>query len=95
MATPKKTTAITLEMAVGDAVFLKIAKMAHANNLTFNEQINKIVEDAVASIDRPAVAVPAPPLSGNRDAVERAARPWAAAVPVPASPFGFAARPPQ
>jgi len=61
MATPKKTTAITLEMAVGDAVFLKIAKMAHANNLTFNEQINKIVEDAVGSIDRPAVAVPAPP----------------------------------
>lgn len=54
MATPKKTTAITLEMAVGDATFLKIAKMAHANNLTFNEQINKIVQDAIAAMDRPA-----------------------------------------
>ena len=58
MATPKKTTGITLEMAVGDAVFLKIAKMAHSNNLTFNEQINKIVQDAVNALDRPAVAVP-------------------------------------
>jgi hypothetical protein len=46
-------------MAVGDAVFLKIAKMAHANNLTFNEQINRIVQEAVAGLDRP-VAVPAP-----------------------------------
>lgn len=59
MATPKKTTTISLEMAVGDAVFLKIAKMAHANNLTFNEQINRIVQEAVAGLDR-AVAVPAP-----------------------------------
>jgi hypothetical protein len=59
MATPKKTTSISLEMAVGDAVFLKIAKMAHANNLTFNEQINRIVQDAVAALDRP-VAVPTP-----------------------------------
>jgi hypothetical protein len=61
MATPKKTTTISLEMSVGDAVFLKIAKMAHNNNLTFNEQINKIVQDAVNSLDRPAVAVPAQP----------------------------------
>lgn len=60
MATPKKTTAITLEMSVGDAAFLKIAKMAHANNLTFNEQINKIVQDAVHALDKPTVAVPAP-----------------------------------
>jgi hypothetical protein len=59
MATPKKTTSISLEMAVGDAVFLKIAKMAHANNLTFNEQINRIVQEAVAGLDRP-VAVPTP-----------------------------------
>ena len=58
MATPKKTTSITLEMAVGDSTFLKIAKMAHANNMTFNEQINKIVVDAIAAMDRP-VAVPA------------------------------------
>lgn len=58
MATPKKTTAITLEMAVGDAVFLKIAKMAHANNLTFNEQINKIVQDAVAELDKPKAPSP-------------------------------------
>jgi hypothetical protein len=61
MATPKKTTTISLEMSVGDAVFLKIAKMAHNNNLTFNEQINKIVQDAVNALDRPAVAVPAQP----------------------------------
>lgn len=58
MSTPKKTTAITLEMAVGDAVFLKIAKMAHQNNLTFNEQINRIVQDAVLEHGKPSTAVP-------------------------------------
>lgn len=54
MATAKKTTAISLDMQVGDATFLKIAKMAHANNMTFNEQINKIVQDAIAGMDKPA-----------------------------------------
>lgn len=58
MATPKKTTTITLEMAVGDATFLKIAKMAHANNLTFNDQINKIVQDAIGAMDRPQASQP-------------------------------------
>jgi len=60
MATPKKTTSITLDMNIGDAAFLKIAKSAHAHNRTFNEEINAIVQSAVANIDRPAVAVPAP-----------------------------------
>jgi len=61
MSTPKKTTQITLDMTIGDAQFLRIAKMAHANNMTFNEQINRIVQDAVAGLDRPvAVPVPAP-----------------------------------
>lgn len=54
MATPKKTTTISLDMQVGDTTFLKIAKMAHSNNMTFNEQINKIVQDAIASMDKPA-----------------------------------------
>jgi hypothetical protein len=58
MSTPKKTTSITLDMNIGDAAFLKIAKAAHANNRTFNDQINRIVADAVANLDRPAVAVP-------------------------------------
>ncbi len=58
MSTPKKTTAISLEMAVGDATFLKIAKMAHGNNLTFNEQINKIVQDAIAAMDKPSASAP-------------------------------------
>ena len=60
MSTPKKTTQITLDMNIGDAAFLKIAKAAHANNLTFNEQINRIVQEAVSGIDKPRVAVPAP-----------------------------------
>ena len=60
MATPKKTTSITLDMNIGDAAFLKIAKAAHAHNRTFNEEINAIVQNAVANLDRPAVAVPAP-----------------------------------
>ena len=55
MATPKKTTPVTLDMQIGDAVFMKIAKMAHGNNLTFNEQINKIVQDAITNFDKPAV----------------------------------------
>jgi len=63
MATPKKTTTISLDMQVGDAVFLKIAKMAHANNLTFNEQINVIVQNAVQTFDSRAVTVPAPAVS--------------------------------
>lgn len=54
MATPKKTTPVTLDMQIGDAVFMKIAKMAHANNMTFNEQVNKIVQDAIANFDKPA-----------------------------------------
>jgi hypothetical protein len=53
MATPKKSTPVTLDMQIGDAVFMKIAKMAHANNMTFNEQINKIVQDAIANFDKP------------------------------------------
>jgi len=61
MSTPKKTTSITLDMNIGDAAFLKIAKAAHANNRTFNDQINRIVADAVANLDRPAVAVPTIP----------------------------------
>lgn len=52
MASAKKpkTTQITLDMAIGDALFLKIAKLAHTSNLTFNEQINKIISDAVHAI---------------------------------------------
>lgn len=53
MATPKKATQITLEMAVGDSMFLKIAKMAHSNNMTFNEQINELLTDAVNNLDSP------------------------------------------
>jgi hypothetical protein len=83
MATPKKTTTISLEMSVGDAVFLKIAKMAHANNMTFNEQINKIVQDAVNSLDRPAVAVPASLNIRKASEIE----------PYEPKPFGFAAKP--
>jgi hypothetical protein len=83
MATPKKTTTISLEMSVGDAVFLKIAKMAHNNNLTFNEQINKIVQDAVNSLDRPAVAVPASLTIRKASEIE----------PYEPKPNGFAAKP--
>ena len=47
MATPKKTTSISLDMQVGDATFLKIAKLAHANDCTFNQMVNDLLVDAV------------------------------------------------
>ena len=47
MATPKKTTTVTLDMQVGDATFLKIAKLAHTRDCTFNEMVNKLLVDAV------------------------------------------------
>jgi hypothetical protein len=47
MATPKKTTTVTLDMQVGDATFLKIAKLAHSHDCTFNEMVNKLLVDAV------------------------------------------------
>jgi hypothetical protein len=83
MATPKKTTTISLDMSIGDSAFLKIAKMAHANNMTFNEQINKIVQDAVNALDRPAVAVPASLNIRKASEIE----------PYEPKPFGFAAKP--
>jgi len=60
MATPKKSTPVTLDMQIGDAVFMKIAKMAHSNNMTFNEQINRIVQDAIANFDKPQQTQQAP-----------------------------------
>jgi hypothetical protein len=83
MSTPKKTTQITLDMNIGDAQFLRIAKMAHANNMTFNEQINQIVQSAVAGLDRPAVAVPASLNIRKASEIE----------PYEPKPFGFAAKP--
>jgi hypothetical protein len=47
MATPKKTTTISLDMQVGDATFLKIAKLAHANDCTFNQMVNDLLVDAI------------------------------------------------
>ena len=47
MATPKKTTSISLDMQVGDSTFLKIAKLAHANDCTFNQMVNDLLVDAV------------------------------------------------
>ena len=47
MATPKKTTTISLDMQVGDSTFLKIAKLAHANDCTFNQMVNDLLVDAV------------------------------------------------
>lgn len=64
MATPKKTTPVTLDMQIGDAVFMKIAKMAHANNRTFNEQINAIVQDAIVNFDKPTVVPTSQPPFG-------------------------------
>jgi len=83
MSTPKKTTQITLDMNIGDAQFLRIAKMAHANNMTFNEQINQIVQSAVAGLDRPAVAVPASLNIRKASEIE----------PYEPKPFGFSAKP--
>lgn len=47
MATPKKTTTISLDMQVGDSTFLKIAKLAHANDCTFNQMVNDLLVDAI------------------------------------------------
>jgi hypothetical protein len=65
MTTPKKTT-ISLDMQIGDAAFLRIAKMAHANNLTFNQQINEILADAMRQIDAPKPAPSSPVVSHGR-----------------------------
>lgn len=65
MTTPKKTT-ISLDMQIGDAAFLRIAKMAHANNLTFNQQINEILADAMRQIDAPKPAPSIPVVSHGR-----------------------------
>lgn len=51
MATPKKTTQITLDMNLNDSTFLKIAKVAHTNNCTFNEAVNRILAEAIARLD--------------------------------------------
>jgi hypothetical protein len=65
MTTPKKTT-ISLDMQIGDAAFLRIAKMAHANNLTFNQQVNEILADAMRQIDASKPAQPSPVVSHGR-----------------------------
>lgn len=57
MATPKKTS-VSLDMQVGDSTFLKIAKLAHARNCTFNEMVNKLLVDAIDQ--QTAVPVTAP-----------------------------------
>jgi hypothetical protein len=61
MATPKKTTSISLDMQVGDATFLKIAKLAHANDCTFNQMVNDLLVDAVES--RFAASTPVAPVA--------------------------------
>lgn len=53
MATPKKTTQITLEMNLNDPTFLKIAKVAHSRNCTFNEAVNRILQEALARLSDP------------------------------------------
>jgi hypothetical protein len=53
-------------MQIGDAAFLRIAKMAHANNLTFNQQVNEILADAMRQIDAPKPAQPSPVVSHGR-----------------------------
>jgi len=65
MTTPKKTT-ISLDMQIGDAAFLRIAKMAHANNLTFNQQVNEILADAMRQIDAPKPVQSSPVVSHGR-----------------------------
>jgi hypothetical protein len=51
--------------------------------MTFNEQINRIVQDAVAGLDRPAVAVPASLNIRKASEIE----------PYEPKPFGFSAKP--
>lgn len=70
MATPKKTTSISLDMQVGDATFLKIAKLAHANDCTFNQMVNDLLVDAVEKhFTQPAPSAPSEPIVYPRPSV--------------------------
>jgi len=64
VATPKKTTQITLDMNLNDSTFLKIAKVAHTNNCTFNEAVNRILADAIARLNEPAKTKTEEPANG-------------------------------
>jgi hypothetical protein len=50
MSTPKKPMQITLTLNISDTVFLKIAKLAHDTNTTFNQQINRIVQEGISRV---------------------------------------------
>lgn len=70
MATPKKTTTISLDMQVGDATFLKIAKLAHANDCTFNQMVNDLLIDAVEKhFTQSAPSAPSEPIVYPRPSV--------------------------
>ena len=70
MATPKKTTTISLDMQVGDSTFLKIAKLAHANDCTFNQMVNDLLIDAVEKhFTQSAPSAPSEPIVYPRPSV--------------------------
>lgn len=54
MSTPKKPMQITLTLNISDTVFLKIAKLAHDTNTTFNQQINRIVQEGISRVGETA-----------------------------------------
>ena len=56
MSTPKKPMQITLTLNNSDTVFLKIAKLAHDTNTTFNQQINRIVQEGISRVGETAPA---------------------------------------
>ena len=58
MSTPKKPMQITLTLNISDTVFLKIAKLAHDTNTTFNQQINRIVQEGISRVGETASPVP-------------------------------------
>jgi hypothetical protein len=41
-------------MNLNDPTFLKIAKVAHSRNCTFNEAVNRILQEALARLSDPA-----------------------------------------
>ena len=60
MSTPKKPMQITLTLNISDTVFLKIAKLAHDTNTTFNQQINRIVQEGISRVGETAPAPTVP-----------------------------------
>jgi len=56
-------TSITLDIAIGDQTFLKIAKIAHEKNQTFNQTINGLIMSSIESLSKSQPVIDPPQLT--------------------------------